>query len=52
MSVERNPGHEADTPLKVYRAPELTVLGPIQTVVLSSAGAGCDMNDVCDVTHS
>jgi|HubBroStandDraft_2_1064218.scaffolds.fasta_scaffold1104652_2 hypothetical protein len=45
MSVDTNEGTEAAPLLKRYHAPEFTTLGPIQSVVKTSAGGGHDLGD-------
>ena len=42
MNVDITEGHEAGKLRKLYHAPELTVLGPIQSVLKASTGFGGD----------
>jgi hypothetical protein len=44
MNVDTNEGPEA-APIKRYHAPEFTTLGPIQSVVKTSAGGGADLGE-------
>ncbi len=42
MNVDVTEGHESEKLLKPYHAPELTTLGPIQSVVKAHTGGGLD----------
>jgi hypothetical protein len=52
MDVDVTKGHEAEKPRKPYHSPELSVLGPIQSVVHSSPGMGGDMGTTVDTSLS
>jgi hypothetical protein len=52
MNVNTTNGHEAENLRRPYHAPELTMLGSIQSVVKGEVGMGADGNDVGGVTHT